>query len=359
MHTQVQRTLLGITGIFVSIFLLFSGFTISASRVSPVTFGPPVAHAGGAFIQAVLVAVVIVVAVYTGYVDPSLFGVTETFEGSGVFTGMAGVETETAVAAVAIDQAASTVIECAAGLICGSDGNSTYSTAPDTSVTTQTPDNGCPGGDCSLLPPDDPRFSDAALNPGSGGSSGGGGSDSSYDPGPVGPSVSLTVDGAGSSVIDAGQSAILSWSSSGSYCEEVSPESVRLDPSGSMSTGPLTQTTSYQIHCADGNGFGGTSAVTVTVLHPKVAISADPLRVRAGGASTVSWNGTDIKSCTVTGPSGTLASGKADASYVFSTNSPVSATINTQSVFTITCQTHSEPISKSVMVNVVPTYQEF
>ncbi|MFA6519948.1 MAG: hypothetical protein WCT41_04005, partial [Candidatus Paceibacterota bacterium] len=63
-------------------------------------------------------------------------------------------------------------------------------------------------------------------------------------------------------------------------------------------------------------------------------------------------------SCTVTGP-GISESGNANASHDFSTGSPQSVPIATQSTFTITCETNDVPATKSATVNVLGGFQEF
>jgi ribosomal protein S11 len=101
--------------------------------------------------------------------------------------------------------------------------------------------------------------------------------------------------------------------------------------------------------------------VTITVLQPTVDISASLTRVSSGGTSMITWSANNVTSCTVTDSSGNdLAHGNANSSNAFSKNSPYSATIISQTVFTITCHTGGGPdVSKSVTVNILPLFQEF
>lgn len=364
---HIQRIGMTIAGVLVSLFLVFSGFMISASQGSPITFGPQIAHAGGGgLIDVIISAAVIAVAVYTFQPEFLSFGVAEsvsatqclaTYEaGFGLVTGI-----ETALAANVVGSVINATVLCVSGLICGDDGgnpNSTYSVASGTATGGECygPVNSC-GQAYKGTYEEDP--STGLMGCKIGGSFSYGQPPNSSCPG---PSVDLSV-ALGRSVVDSGQSATLTWNSpdatscrwTGGFSE------LSVGPSGSVSTGPLTQTSTYQIACSNASGTGAASNVTITVMNPEVTISANPVRVRAGVQSTITWEGKDIKSCVVTGPAGeTISSGDADAtSHVFSAGSPVSATITTQSTYRITCETNGDPMVKSALINVVPLYQEF
>lgn len=367
---HMQRIGLGIAGIFVSLFLLFSGVTISASRVSPVSFGPPIAYASSDLLGAVIMAAVIVaVAVaapelFAGF-DATLGGVSTFITEDGLLTyGALGgaLEVGTVAAAVAINQVAMIVAECVTGLICGDDGgnpNSTYSVAAGAATGDE-----CYGAVNSCGQAYKGTFeTDPAT--GTNGCKIGGSFAYGAPPesGCSGPAVTLSALG---HAVNSGKSTTLTWDSPGAeYCVwKGGEQDVKVPPSGNLETGPLTQNTSYQIHCADASGsYGQLATLTITVFTPQVSISANPARVRAGVQSTISWNGKDVKSCVVASPGGqTIASGDTDESHIFSMNSPFPTTITTQSIFTITCQSLVDGDSippKSVMVNVVPEYQEF
>lgn len=174
------------------------------------------------------------------------------------------------------------------------------------------------------------------------------------------PKVTLS---ANPSVIDNGQASTLTWSSTNSAtsCKWAGGfANLIVGFSGSASTGALTQTSTYQMTCTNPTDTSAPVNATVTVLHPEAAISAEPIRVRAGNSSTIKWGAKDVKSCAVTTSSGnTLASGNSAADYTFSTGSPSSVVVSTQTTYTITCQTNSDPIKKSILVNVVPLFEEF
>jgi hypothetical protein len=173
------------------------------------------------------------------------------------------------------------------------------------------------------------------------------------------PIATLSVD---HSAIEQGQSAKLTWSSTNATsCYPSGGEGVGFSTggatSGTVSVSPSV-TSTYSITCSGSSGSALATA-TITVLSPNATISANPTRVSNGDSSTITWDGTDVISCVVSGPSGVLASGNSDSNYNFSINSPQSVAINEQSTFTITCQTGGTPITDSVTVNNLPTFQEF
>jgi len=293
-----------------------------------------------------------------------------------------------------------TVLACAAGLICGGGGSgsppsSSSGTTPTgptgtTSVgvcsngATNPPacnNNGSSGGSCS----------NGAINPpacdiynySGGGNSGGapsctpscgdcsascgGGtyscteadcsaSSHSCNEQPCPPSVSFAGSGAGGSNgrqidVDAGEPTTLSWNSSGAdSCVATGGFDTGGATSGSISIIPLS-TSSYQIICY-GPGGSTSSLTSITVYQPVYSISADPLRVPKDSFSTVSWSASHVRSCLISGP------GLSRTDYSAATKSQ-SIQILSQSVYSIACQTYLSPVSQSVVVNVVPIYQEF
>jgi hypothetical protein len=88
--------------------------------------------------------------------------------------------------------------------------------------------------------------------------------------------------------------------------------------------------------------------VVITVLHPFVAISASPVRVRVNGSSTITWETRDVGNCVVT---------KNGAPYL--SPSGASDVITTQTTYTVSCETNGDPLVKSARVNVVPIFEEF
>ena len=172
------------------------------------------------------------------------------------------------------------------------------------------------------------------------------------------PTVTLT---ASPNPVDAGQSTILTWESTGattctnSAGEGVAGFSTDGATEGSDETNALTENPSnFSITCTGpGSPPDATDNESVTVLSPLADIAADPERVSSGGSSSISWSASQVTSCTVTGPSGTLASGPADVDGNFTTGSPTSVTITAQSTFTITCETtNGSPASDFVIVNI-------
>lgn len=161
--------------------------------------------------------------------------------------------------------------------------------------------------------------------------------------------------------VDVGQTSTLTWNSTNATSCTGTGFTTGGRTSGSASTGALNTpgTQNYQVVCSGQGGSSDPAFASVEVVAPSATISASPDRVSSGGSSTLSWSANNVNSCTVTGPTGTLASGASDADRNFSTGSPRSAAITTQSTFTITCQTRTSPVSDSVIVNITPGFQEF
>ncbi len=175
------------------------------------------------------------------------------------------------------------------------------------------------------------------------------------------PTATLSAD---SSTVDQGYSTTLRWSSTGATRCTGTGFSTSGAASGNVSTGKLNTVgpQNYQVVCANAQGATSTPAfATVTVISPSVSISADPARVQSGGTSIISWKAVNVSSCQVKDSSGnTLASGAADFNGNFSKSSGYTATINSQSTFTIDCSTNSGTTAvKSVTVNIIPAFQEF
>ena len=116
--------------------------------------------------------------------------------------------------------------------------------------------------------------------------------------------------------------------------------------SGSVSINPL-DTATYTVVCSN----GGRSSVEVTVLHPVLEITADPIQVRSGRESLITWSATVVDSCNVTGTNGFSATGLS--------GSQPSNPITLQSIFTLTCENVAGTLSKSVTVYLIPEFREF
>ena len=155
---------------------------------------------------------------------------------------------------------------------------------------------------------------------------------------------------ASSCTVNSGQPTNLYWSSTpGTSCTSPGFSTVGGSP---VSTGPLlVDPTLYSLTCGGPNNVPSTANVAVTVNQPNVSISANPDRVNAGGSSTISWTSSLVNSCTVTGPN--FFSNKS--------NNPggTKVTINSQSVYTISCAVNGTPYSASTTVNILPKFNEF
>lgn len=95
-----------------------------------------------------------------------------------------------------------------------------------------------------------------------------------------------------------------------------------------------------------------------TTSTPDLTITASPARVRSGQSTTLTWSASGVNgqnaTCAVTGP-GVSWSSAVSAAPVCSASGSANPTIQTQSVYTLTCA----GVSESVTVNVIPNFQEF
>jgi hypothetical protein len=151
------------------------------------------------------------------------------------------------------------------------------------------------------------------------------------------------------SPIDQGQASTLSWTSTNATsCTGIG--FTASGTSGNVSTGVLSAGTyNYQITCTGPGGTSPADLATVIVRAPSASISATPGRVTVGQPSRIDWSSSQVNSCVVSGPglSSTALSGSQQV------------TVNTQATYTITCQTNGSPVTRSVIVNVLPDFQEF
>lgn len=162
------------------------------------------------------------------------------------------------------------------------------------------------------------------------------------------------------STVDQGQPTRISWNSTNATsCRAAGGFSTGGATSGSVTTGPLSSTQNYQTTCTGSGGSASSNTVTVTVRVPTASISAAPNRVVSGGQTTVSWNATNVNSCTITKNGVTWKVLPANASRVVSGSAP--DTISSQTTYVITC-TNNANASAAVAtqaVNIVPLFQEF
>ncbi len=161
------------------------------------------------------------------------------------------------------------------------------------------------------------------------------------------PTVSLT----GLTTIDAGQSTTLTWTSTNAVsCSAAGAWSGTLAPSGSQSTGALSDDASYSLTCTGPGGTSQTANLAIVVNAPPTAqLAASPGSIPAGGASTLSWSSAHATSCTASDAwSGTLATSGSQSSGALSSNAN----------FALTCTGpggSSAPVSAAVIVNPLPT----
>ncbi len=171
------------------------------------------------------------------------------------------------------------------------------------------------------------------------------------------PTASLT---ASPSTIDSGQSSTLSWSSTNATSCTGTGFSTGGKTSGTASTGALTQTSTYQVTCFNSVGTSAPASATVTVLQPNVTISASPQRVPSGGSITVSWNATNVNSCSITKNGSPWKNNlKADANRIVSGST--TDAITNQTTYGIVCSNNSSATAAtaSQIVNVTQVFQEF
>ena len=111
-------------------------------------------------------------------------------------------------------------------------------------------------------------------------------------------------------------------------------------------------------------GTGNSNTVLVTVLIPTASISATPNRVQSGGHTTVSWQATNVKTCTIT-RNGIPAFGSplaADTSGTVANSGTLDPTpITVQTTYVMTCENAVAQVvaSATTTVNIAPKYNEF
>ncbi len=126
------------------------------------------------------------------------------------------------------------------------------------------------------------------------------------------PTASITVEPA---TITAGESAVVSWTSTDAVEAALAPGFGMVDPSGSVTVSP-TETTTYTFTAGSP---GGTASdwVTLTVLPvqptPTAELTAEPAALTEGGSAALSWATTDADTVTIepdvgaVDPSGSVA----------------------------------------------------
>lgn len=181
------------------------------------------------------------------------------------------------------------------------------------------------------------------------------------------------------STIYSGQSTQISWSSTNATsCVSTGGFSTGGRTAGSVSSGPLTTQTQYQVYCY---GAGGSSAraysdtQSVTVLVPAGTLIAYPSRVEEGTPTPIkfTWTLNNVKkgvnTCSInkraTGTSMHVPGRHIAGSYMslpvtrgrISSEKTLPDTINTQTKYYIEC--NGKIASPPVIINVVPTFNNF
>lgn len=158
------------------------------------------------------------------------------------------------------------------------------------------------------------------------------------------PSLTLT---ATPGAIPVGDSSLLSWTSLNTTdCTASGSWSGAMALSGSTSVSP-TSTATYVLMC---NGLGGmivaTTTVTVTPAPiPTLSLNGNPLNIFAGATSTLTWNSTNVTTCTASdGWTGAKAT---------SSNEIVSPLATT--TYTLVCGGLGGTATSSVTIGVTPT----
>ena len=112
------------------------------------------------------------------------------------------------------------------------------------------------------------------------------------------PSASIS---AYPSIIELGEPATLTWSSTDADSCTISPDVGPIDCNGSIEVSP-PGTTNY-IFTAKNTRSGMTASALATigvkVIMPSASISANPAEIELGESATISWNSTNADKCTI------------------------------------------------------------
>ena len=173
---------------------------------------------------------------------------------------------------------------------------------------------------------------------------------------PPSPSFSGSVgggSGSGAVTINNGESVTLTWSASSAMSCSGTNFSTGGATSGSTVVAP-SSTITYTVLCNYNPGLYTPSTVQssvgVTVFNPALNINASPTQVRSGNQSTISWSATNVDTCSVTGPS---------FSATGVSGSQLSGPVTIQSTYTLSCQNAGGSLSQSVIVTLIPAFEEF
>jgi len=120
---------------------------------------------------------------------------------------------------------------------------------------------------------------------------------------------------ASNTTVDAGGSAMLTWSSTNATsCTASGGWSGTVATSGSGSTGALTASSTFSLTCSGPGGTSAPATATVNVVPsatvPSTTLSVYPSVIAPGGSSTLTWSSSNATSCAASGGwSGALGTG--------------------------------------------------
>jgi hypothetical protein len=120
---------------------------------------------------------------------------------------------------------------------------------------------------------------------------------------------------------------------------------------GTLSTGSLeSPTNNFQLTCTNAHS-SDMDTVSISTSNPTVELSAASTRVTDGGSTTLSWDGDQVTSCTLTGTNALNYTAGTDAVDV------PSGKISTQTTFTVSCD--GGVATDTVIVNTAVYIDEF
>jgi Domain of unknown function DUF11 len=125
--------------------------------------------------------------------------------------------------------------------------------------------------------------------------------------------------------VNYGSSSNLYWDSSGAVsCNAGGGWSGSKGLSGSQSTGPLQQNTTFTLTCTNSAGLASTVSVTVAVNPivvnpPTVTLTANPTSIQSGQSSTLNWNSQNATYCSSSWSSAAAGSATSGSQLVYPT----------------------------------------
>jgi len=193
---------------------------------------------------------------------------------------------------------------------------------------------------------------DSSIGGGTGsetGTPGGPGSPGVVPSDPTAPSVRLTAD---DTDIKEGESTTLRWEAknvASCAAENFTPGNILSNLLEGLSITP-DRTMTYTLDCKNDADRHAYDSVTVKVdTTPTLTITANPLFVRPGGRSMITWSGGRSERCTVLGPG--LVAHTIAGSYELTG-------IKSQGTYTLSCTKLGMGYQKSVTVKILPSYRE-